>query len=253
MPDFSDLYERPLELTAEWGHHRIYAPQAYAKIRTARTLPIVLQEAASLAQWYPVCWRQRASGMELVALMHLLPDDRRRLAAIQGGFPLIAQAYPYVVPSTAEIERKQLFVDRSIADRPTDIGAPLVLDTGRLSKASLVRARTAYQAGRAMQETRFLTADLEAAGFFEPWPLRFDLENGCRIDIDDLFVISAKKFSDPLLYPLVQSYGPDAGLFLAYSRISLFRTMNLIATAKSAIERDGKETQEATAYETVMP
>lgn len=253
MADLLNFYDQPCELATAWGHHRIYAPQAYARIRTASTLPIIIHEAMALAQWYPICWQRGNSGLVLVALMHLLPEEKCHAANILGGLPLIAQAYPYVVSDPLAIESEKLIVDKTIADKPTDIGAPLILDTGRLSKASLVRARTAIQMNRLMPETLDLTQNLEEAGFLEPWPLNFDLEQGHRVERDDLYVLSAKKLGDPILYALVEAYGADAGLFLALSRISLFRIMDLLASAKSIILKDAKATGTTAFQEAVSP
>lgn len=39
MFDDAALYEQPFLLSTEWGHNRIYAPQAYPNVRCALTLP----------------------------------------------------------------------------------------------------------------------------------------------------------------------------------------------------------------------
>jgi hypothetical protein len=164
----------------------------------------------------------------------------RHTATIQGGLPLVAQAYPFVIPGAAEIAEQKLIVDRTIADKPTDIGAPLVLDTGRLSKASMIRARTAIQFSRALESTQALALDMDDHGLLEPWPLDFELGDGYRIKVDNLSVVSANRLGDPILFPLVENYGSEAGLFLSYARISLFRVMPLLNSAKAFVQRTAK-------------
>lgn len=235
MFDDASLYEQPAPLSNEWGHHRIYAPQAYPNIRCALTLPLVMGEAAAVAQQFPICWRQEGAGVRLVALIHMLTPEKRHLAPMLSNYPLIGQAYPFVVPDESMIERQQVVFDRSLADSPTDVGAPLILATGRLSKASIIRAKTALQLGRAMVGTERLSLELQAAGFLEPWPLNFDLGHGVAFERSDLFVLSAKALADPALFSFVESYGVEAGLFLALHRISLFRASQLLAQARRAV------------------
>jgi hypothetical protein len=235
MLDDASLYEQPAPLSNEWGHHRIYAPQAYPNIRCALTLPLVVGEAAAVAQQFPICWRQEGAAVRLVALIHMLTPEKRHLAPMLTSYPLIGQAYPFVVPDEAMIERQQVVFDRSLADSPTDIGSPLILATGRLSKASIIRARTALQLGRAMAGTERLSWELYAAGFLEPWPLKFDLGHGVSFERRDLFVLSGKALTDPALFSFVESYGVEAGLFLAFHRISLFRAAQLLTQAKRVV------------------
>ena len=236
--DWTSLYEKPAILTMEWGHERIFAPQSYANIRMARALPVIVEEAALLAQSYPLCWACNDGVPVLVALFNLLPENKRRLGALREGLPMVAQAYPFVVPDAGSLGRQQLFVDRTVADLPTDIGAPLILDNGKLSKASLLRGKKALVIGRALPLTLDLTQDLAAAGFLEPWPLHFDLVGGARVDLDDFLVIAPKKLADPALYRIVETHGVEAGLFLGLHRISLFRIMHLLNSAKALLQRE---------------
>ncbi|MGX5734043.1 SapC family protein [Bosea thiooxidans] len=252
MFDDASLYEQPTPLSNEWGHHRIYAPQAYPNIRCALTLPLVMGEAAAVAQQFPICWRQEGAGVRLVALIHMLTPEKRHLAPMLSNYPLIGQAYPFVVPDEAMIERQLVVFDRSLADSPTDIGAPLILATGRLSKASIIRARTALQLGRAMAGTERLSQELQAAGFLEPWPLNFDLGHGVAFERSDLFVLSAKALTDPALFSFVESYGVEAGLFLPLHRISLFRASQLLAQAKRAVAAAAAGSGRAAAVEEVL-
>jgi hypothetical protein len=235
MFDEAALYEQPCLLSNEWGHNRIYAPQAYPNIRCALTLPIVVAEAATVAQHFPICWRREKDGPRLVAVINMLPQERRTMAPMLPLYPLIGRAYPFVMPDEAMIERQTIMVDRALADRPTDIGAPLILGTGRLSKASIIRAKIALQLGRIMPSTEQLSRDLEAAGFLEPWPLKFDLGGDVVFERTDLLTVSPKALETPALFGLVRSHGVEAGVFLSLQRISLFRASNALVQAKRAI------------------
>ncbi len=247
MFDDAALYEQPALLSNEWGHSRIYAPQSYSNIRCALTLPLIVAEAALVAQQFPICWRRESSGVRLVALINMLPPERRAVAQMLQSYPLVGQAYPFIVPDEATIERQMIMVDRSLADTPTDIGAPLILASGRLSKASIIRAKTALQLGRAMAGTERLSRELDLAGFLEPWPLRFDLGDGVVFERDDLFVVSPKALESPALFSLVESHGVEAGIFLSLQRISLFRASHVLAQAKRAVKAAGTSERRAAA------
>ena len=236
--DWTTLYDRPEILSVEWGYERIFSPQSYAGIRLARALPILMQESALLAQTFPLCWSQTPAGPVLVALLHLLPVGKHAIGGLREAFPLVAQAYPFVVPDAAALKQRRLIVDRTVADQPTDVGAPLILDSGKLSKASLARAKKAMVIAHALPLTDALTKELFAGGFLEPWPLHFELVNDQRIDLDDFLVISAKKLGDPALYRLIEAHGPQAGLFIGLQRLSLFRVMALINIAKAILQRE---------------
>ena len=153
MQGWSALYDQPRALTRDWAHQRIYAPHSYGRLRAASTIPIVVTECVTLAQYYPICWRMDEGTPILVALMGLPPNEYARYPAGKAILPLALQAYPFVVPDDEAIERQQLFVDDTIADKPTDIGAPIVMENGRMSVGAIQRARTALAAGRVVKAT----------------------------------------------------------------------------------------------------
>ncbi len=240
MPALSDLYEQPTVLSASSGHLRIYAQIAYKAVRHARMVPVVIAEAMVLARYFPLCWRDGPEGPELIALRSLLPDgegqpgdSRNREIAL----PLALQAFPMVVPDSNAIERQQLYFDRTIADAPTDIGAPILLPTGKLSRAALMRAKIAVSVARAFPETMALSRELHAAGLLDPWPLAFDLGHGETVEIGGLSVLAPGRLDDGALYDLVAAFGPQVGLFVSLHRTSLFRAGVLLAAARHAVAK----------------
>lgn len=230
---WASFYENPMIVGVEWGHERIYAAPSYRTVRSLCDAPICLAESQVLARWYPLCWRRWEDGLALVALRSLLPDGDGHFPQNRAPLPLSLQSYPFVIPDLQSIERKQLVVDRVIADRPTDIGAPIVMPDGRMSAGAVMRARLALQFARGLQATIALSQELDGAGMLEPWPLDFDLGNGRRAARADLSVIAASRLGDPQLAIIVERHGIDAGLFLAYQRISLFRIGFLLQMAKN--------------------
>ncbi|WP_342362791.1 SapC family protein [Terrarubrum flagellatum] len=250
MDAWAQLYEAPAALSKDWGHHRIYAPAAYRLVRTASLIPIVHAEILALATLFPTCWATTPSGPVLSVLRTLLPDG----AGIPGGekgavsaLPLAFQAYPIVTPHEEGVEPQRIFVDRAIADAPTDIGAPLMLTDGRLARATAARARTALQAGRALPATRALSRFLHEEGLLEPWPLRFDLGEGESVDIDHLMVLSRARLDDPAVYKAIRSFGIEAALFMSTHRLSLFRVSGLLSAAKAAIAARAKTSSRSAA------
>lgn len=239
MLGWSSLYEKPTALTPSWGHQRIYSPYAYASIRHGTVAPIILAEAMALAQYYPVCWRLEGDFPVLSVLRSLLPNGLGHYGP-RIPLPLGAQVYPFVVPDAEAFVQQRLLVDDVIADQPTDIGAPLILDTGRMSPAALSRSRNALLLGRALPATVALSWDLMKAGMLESWPLRFDLGRNGKVDRQDLMVLSASKLSSPALFTLIQKHSASAGLFLGFHRLSLFRISALLQLAKAADPKTGE-------------
>jgi hypothetical protein len=151
------------------------------------------------------------------------------------------EAYPFIVQPPNAIERQQLLVDRVFADHPTDMGAPIILENGRLSRGALMRAKLSLEATRNLTATWALSEDLSRMGFLEPWPLKFDLAPGRAIERLDLFVLSAARLGQASLYRLIETHGPEVGVFLGIHRISLFRINSLLQLAKAEARRKRAE------------
>jgi hypothetical protein len=234
MQAWNNLYEQPAVLSVEWAHQRIYAAGSYAHIRALRDVPIILSEAMTLASHFPLCWKLVDGHPVLVALRSLLPDGRGHYPAMRRAIPLCLQAYPFKVPDPVMIERQQIVVDRTFADRPTDIGAPILQDNGRMGRGALIRARLALEVARGIAPTDRLSEDLWRNKFLEPWPLAFDLAEAQQVERDDLLVIAASKLASPALFGLIEAHGPDAGVFMAVQRLSLFRIGAIVQLAKRA-------------------
>ncbi len=238
MVAVNTLYEYPTVLTASTGHHRIFSQTSYKFVRELQFAPAVLMEAGQLARLFPLCWRLTNGVPVLVALRSLLqaglgqaPDAPMSETLL----PLVLQCFPLVVPSPESLMQQHVMFDATIADSPTDIGAPLLMADGRLSRAAMERARKAINFARAVPATEGITADLAAAGLFEPWPLRFDLGSGQKVVIEDLLVVSASRLRAEEISAIVSRHGVGAGLFLSLHRASLFRAGNLLAAAKQAV------------------
>jgi hypothetical protein len=238
MDLWAALYDQPTAMAADWGHHRIYAPAAYKRILTQSIVPIVHTEAIDLARLFPTSWAVTADGPVLCVLRSLLTDGsgipggaKGALAALPSAF----QAYPIVVPYTGDAMLRRVAVDKAIAEEPTDIGAPLMMADGRVSRATAMRTRTALKAGRMLPTTRALTRFLYEADLLEPWPLRFDLGSGKAVDIDHLMVFARSRLDDPRVHGAINAFGVDAALFLSAHRLSLFKIAGLLRTAKATV------------------
>jgi hypothetical protein len=242
------LYEHPTVLGAATGHHRIFSQVSYRLVRELQCVPVVLMEAGYLARLFPLCWRVTADGPVLVALRSLLPEGRGLSPDTpmhESLLPLALQCFPLMVPKPETIIQQHVLFDATIADNPTDIGAPLLMGDGRLSRAALDRAKKAISFARALPATEGLSADLAAAGLFEPWPLKFDLGHGQRVAIEDLLVVASSRLRGDEVSTIVGRHGVGAGLFLSFHRASLFRAGNLLAAAKQAVGQTHREPADA--------
>jgi hypothetical protein len=234
------LYEQPMPLTAQLGHHRIFAPPAYRRPRELTLVPIVHTEAFELARAFPTCWAMTDEGPVLMVLRALTDDSSGIPAPVRkasGMLPRALQAYPVVVPSAEDAFDSRIRFDCVIAEEPTDVGAPLMMADGKLSRATTLRARLAAGLGRILPATLGITRSLHEAGLLEPWPLRFDLGYGQSVDINHLMVLSRSRLDDPSLFRIISTYGADAAVFLAAHRLSLFKISGLLAAAKAVVAR----------------
>jgi hypothetical protein len=246
MDFWSRLYEAPQVLTADWGHHRIYAPIAYPVVRSCGLVPIVHTEVLELAQLFPVCWAMSPSGPELCVLRTLLSGGRAMPSArmLVSALPRVFHAYPVIVPHDDGLAAGPISVDAAIADEPTDVGAPLMTAGGRPTKAVSQRIRTASETGRTLQTTRALSRALHEAGLLEPWPLEFGLGDDAA-DLGRLMVVSRARLGDPSVYKIILSFGSDAALFLSAHWTSLFRVSALLSAAKATLAVRAQETEAA--------
>jgi len=238
MDLWSDLYESPTAIAADWGHHRIFSPVAYRRLRDRAILPITHTEAIQLAHLCPTCWVDTEAGPCLAVLRSLTQDGAGMPAAARkglGNLPLALQAYPVVVPGTPQDLAGAVRVDRTIAEEPTDIGAPLLMGDGKASRAMAMRTRIAMRLGRALPTTRALSTFLHENNLLEPWPLAFDLGHGEAARFDGLRVLARSKLGERALYRAFAAFGIDAAVFVAAHRISLFRVSALLSAAKAAV------------------
>lgn len=226
-------------LAVQTGHHRIYAQISYRVVREFQFPPIILAEALQLAPAFPLCWKRTPNGPTLVAVRSFLdnglghPGEHGRTLPL----PLVLQAFPLIVPDADSLERHQFLFDSTIADNPTDVGAPLMLPDGKLSRAALGRAKIAVGLARYLDDADDFSRAVEDAGLLEPWPLHFDLGQGQRVAIDDLLVLAPNQLDDGIMFDLIKQYGIDAGVFLSLHRASLFRAGPLLAAARAAVTK----------------
>ncbi|KQT82830.1 SapC family protein [Aurantimonas sp. Leaf443] len=233
------LAENPRPLTAELMSARIYSPFAYPLPRHTQIVPIAAAEAERLGASFPIVWRKGPEGPQLVALRSLLPDGdgfAPGTAGVLALLPLVFQAYPFLLPERGEGEAEpRRMVDAAVPDEPNDAGAAITGADGRLSRGTELRLRALELYERDRPRTLAIGRAVEARGFLEPWPLRFDLGHGQRCEILDLFVVAQKTFDTPALAPLLAEFGVAAARLLGQHRLSLFRAGPLLAAAQGAV------------------
>jgi hypothetical protein len=250
-------YENPIRLTGAATSRRIFSPLAYANVRNANVVPVVMPEAWALASWFPIVWQRTARYHQLVAVRSLYADGRGYLPAIEkspGLLPLLLQAYPFLLDPTAETDTSTArWIDDVIADTPSDIGAPVLLADKRPAKATRLRLGMLDLFQKHWLSTHSLALQLAELKLFDPWELTFDI-NGRNIGIDNLFIVRPSAFDSGVLAPIAARQGAMAVQVLALHRISLFRAGALLGAARAlesrrAVDldvnagRDGPETK----------
>ncbi len=238
---WNELYENPRRLTSDWGHSRIFAPEAYAHVRTRQLVPIAHTEALTLAAHFPICWRLQKDRFDLCILRSLLDDGRghpARPTSATGTLPLVLRAFP-IIATAPSGGTDDIWIDDIVADRPTDIGAPLLMADGRLSRGASLRVQSAAALRQAIDQSQHFTEALVDGQLLEPWPLDFELgPDGQRVCIDDLQVVRPAAQAHAGLLRFLHAFGAEAAMFLTAHRISLFRIAILLQAARAAVAKD---------------
>lgn len=256
-PDpFACLYDNPCDVTTNWGHHRIFAQQAYRRVRETQFVPILLSEAHDLARWFPICWVLTGDGPPVLSAFRSLLDGgrgmQRAISASQEALPWALQAYPFVVPDAASVRDQRMRFDTALADKPTDVGAPILTEDGRFSRAARGRARTAVHVSHHYPQTLALSQTLRDLGLLVNWPLALDLGNGQQATFQNLMILDKDRLDDPVLHTQMMRFGIEAALLVAAHRLSLFR-MNTLLTLAREDARVGSEGSAASHAEIVLP
>lgn len=235
------LYERPTLLSRTTGHQRIFAQIAYKTVRELQFAPVACEEVFGMAGLYPLCWRRGVGQAPVLGVLRsLLPEGEGQPVDVplqENRLPLLLQCYPIILPDSQSMTQQALYFDDVIADKPGDVGAPLLMADGHLSRAALIRAKRAVALAHALADTDALSRDLDAAGLFEAWTLDFDLGRGRRVRIDDYLVLSAAKLHVAELAEIIAAHGSVAGLCLSLHRASLYRVNALLQAARRAAAR----------------
>jgi hypothetical protein len=243
---WKELYESPRRLTSKWGHYRIFAPEAYELVRTLQLVPIVHAEAMHLAAYFPVVWRVHNGQTVLCVLRSLLAGGLGhpvKPAHAGGGLPLTLRGFP-VIATAPTSGGEEIWIDDIVADQPTDIGAPILMEDGRLSRGAVQRIQAVIRLRQAIDVTHRLTEALAHHRLLEPWPLDFELApGGRRVRFDDLMVVRPLTSPDPDLIEHLREFGIEAATFIAAHRISLFRTSILLQAARAATKKEAVSAQ----------
>ncbi|QCI66234.1 SapC family protein [Phreatobacter stygius] len=257
MSILHNLYETPTPVDATWGHHRIFAHQAYKIVREAQLAPIVLAEAQDLARWFPVCWAlDDGDEPVLVVFRSLLPGGRGYpgdASFREECLPFVFQAFPLVVPNRESIEQRQVLADRTISDTPTDIGAPLLTAEGKFTPAALMRAKIAINVASGLPKTTSFSRALFDNGMLEPWAIDLDLGHDKRASFDKLLIVATARLDDPAFHALIVEHGVEAALLVAGHRLSLFRMSALLTAARRDVQKAFEAASEPRAAAVELP
>jgi SapC len=231
-------YRQPSPITPEILASRIFSPFAYRLIRHAAVVPITLDEAPRLCEWFAICWRGEAPHVQLVVVRGLLQDGlgmpQAALLSLHA-LPGLCLAYPFMFEPDREPSGGHAYwLDRELADQPTDAGAPISEPDGRPSKGTLLRTRSLEAIAANWPATREVTAMLTAHDAFEPWAPTAHVPAPASVIEDRLWVIKPAVFDNPKFRIALASHGADAMRMIVAHRFSLFRAASLIGLARTA-------------------
>jgi len=227
------LYDNIRALDRSSGESRIFAPAAYARVRTAQIVPVVHIEVLNVARWFPLCWQSVGGTVNFVALRSLFDDGTRQLAGsgAMAALPLALRAYPFVVGTGYSADTHLL--DTDIPDHPSDVGAPIMAASGKASAGALLKLRAKTAFDEALPLTQAMTEALVAGNLLEPWPLDFEID-GKTIGVPDLLVLRPGEATSPAMFQFMETFGAPAAVLLGAHRISLFRAGILFQAARNA-------------------
>jgi hypothetical protein len=230
-----DFYKKMEPLGAEHGGTRIYSPISYAIVRDCQIVPVVHIEALALAAWFPICWRTHPKRRELVALRSLRADGSAQPSGSpenMNSLPLMLRAFPFAVLKPQEIADPDAhYFEDATADRPTDIGAAILLPDGRPGRGAQMRLRAVQAYLEARQLTDDMTNTLTSLDLFEPWPLDFKVDDE-PLRVEDMLIVRQTAFGQSPIQQFLKQFGPAGALLLGAHRISLFRAGNLVQAAQ---------------------
>jgi len=224
-------YKRPIALTERTVTRRIFSPLAYEVVRAAWYCPIVASEAMKQAAHCPVVWKKMNGGLALVAIraFHHLPAAYLANSAGYAALPLLCQAYPFLW-----LPDGQKGLDDVNADRPTDLGSPIVAADHKLTKATTMRFAALQVYERARMATQDLTSQAAELDLFMPWQLPLQGPG-----LDELLVLKTDIWESTKFQKLVVRFGSEAAELVALHRMSLFKAGPLLEAAAKAANIKG--------------
>lgn len=233
----AEFYKNIVPISTAHGDMRIYAPISYAAVREIQAVPIVHIEALALAAWFPICWQSGKNLPSLIVLRSLRCDGTCQPTGspeTMTSLPLLLRAYPFAVPLSHAPVSGDFHLDDAIADRPTDVGAPILQPDGRLGRGAQMRLRAVQAYEEARRLTDEMTNVLKANDLFEPWPLDFKIGEE-QLSIGGILIIRQTAFGQASIQQFLARFGAAGALFLGAHRISLFRAGNLVQAARQKI------------------
>jgi hypothetical protein len=231
------LYKNFGPITSKHGDMRIFAPAAYPLVREIQIVPIVYIEALALASWFPICWRAGEPRPTLVALRTLRKDGSQQPAGspeAAASLPLVLRAYPFVTPALGTNETQDVpMIEDATADKPTDIGAPILMSNGRTGRGTEMRLRTVAAYQGALPLTEDMTNMLSKNNLLESWPLDFKIGDE-SLAVEDMLIVRQSAFGTAPILDFIKTFGTAGANLLGAHRLSLFRAGSLVQAARKS-------------------
>jgi hypothetical protein len=226
----------PLPLAGEILTRRIYAPDAYALVRSLPIVPVVHAEASRLASFFPIVWTRQNDTPELVVLRSMIEDPEGQPPRGRRCFPLLLAAYPFVHAELDQPVSAPPLIDDVFADEPTDIGATILTSENKLGLGAQQRLDALMEFSSHRPLTIAIGKALADRNLLETWELKFEVEGG-QIDVPGLEIARQAAFETGAFAPLLDEFGLPAAQLLALHRISLFRAGLLLTMAKAVMQK----------------
>lgn len=213
---------------------RIYDPFAYRVTHRQRFVPVSMNEAFGLAEYYPVVWiRNEIGDLNLHVLRGLREDQPIASAQTLGLFalPLLLQAFPLRFRSIQSGDY-EIGVERTAPERERDQGAYVFNHEGEFLPGAELKL-AALEAFKTGDETlRELTQVIGRLNGFEPVKLPEAMveENA----LPDFFAARENLDLDMVLARVPEHQLATAIRFLTAQRLSLYRMAAVINASKAA-------------------
>ena len=208
---------------------RIFDPFAYKYVHECRFVPVGLQEATTLARFYPIVWIPDLIGdLQAVVILRMHQGGGRQAPPPGmglGALPNLLQAYPFRVRDLASHEH-EVGLEKILPEQERDGGSYVFDSKGEPSAGARLKLSALERFLDGREVLQELSNRLQIYNFLEP--VRIPTQYQITPPLPDMFAALEDIDLGMLFKGLPPHYIPKATAFLVAQRMSLYRMHRLL-------------------------